>query len=100
MNANDIQEKIACLPEISSVLILAIHNVKSYENVGAIIKLSESSSTDTGTAMTIQTLRDRLRSMDLVPLYKMPTILRILQRYWFSILGLAAMGQVSDEKWR
>lgn len=86
MNANDIQEKIARLPEIADVFVLGVHDGKYTERVAAIIRHSRCSTTDADRMMTIQDLRDRLRSRDLLPLYKMPTVLRILRRYLFLIL--------------
>ena len=88
MNANDIQEKIACLPEIADVLVLGVHDEKCTERVAAVIGHSRCNTTDADGTMTIQNFRDRLRSRDLLPLYKMPTVLKILQRYLFLTLDI------------
>ena len=81
MNTNDIEDAIATLPEISEVMVLGILDASGTENVAALIKPS---SQDSGSGIkelpfSLADLRHRLRAEGLLPLYKMPVVLRVLQ---------------------
>ena len=80
LNTYDIEDQIARLEEIAEVMILDVHDKSSDENVAAIVKLSAKGQDDDSTSMTIRQLRDRLSEKDLLPMYKMPTVLKILSQ--------------------
>ena len=86
MNSHDIEEQIALLPSIAEVMILGVHDSTLTEHVGAIIK-PRSSHADTVTTTTdstdspttLATLRAALTAHNLLPIYKLPTVLRVLR---------------------
>lgn len=74
MNTNDIEEKIACLPEIREVMVLRVIDEISAEQVGTIIKLSNPTA-----SMTLKDLRFQLTMKELLPRYKLPIALKVLR---------------------
>lgn len=74
MNTNDIEDKIACLPNVKEAMVLRVIDEFSAEQVGTIIRLS-----NPATSTTLKDLRAQLTMKELLPRYKLPFALKVLR---------------------
>ena len=76
LNANKIEAAILSLPQIAEVMVIGIFDANGKDFAAAIIKPAISPKD-----LSLQRLHSLLRDKNLIHLFEMPAIMRLLERY-------------------